>query len=150
MTTATARWQGGTQFARGVRRAASPRVAGYADHLAPTAHASFLGLALARGSHFQASRDDVSGAWLHLAAGIWLVVAPFLLGFDALTVATATSISVGGVVAVLGGSAVSRGEREPQKGIRQARCGSRRSHVDGNRAGAGGAAQRAAGDGPRR
>jgi hypothetical protein len=107
MTTATARWQEWASFALGLWLAVSPWVAGYADHLAATANASFLGLALALGSHFQASRDDLSGAWLHFAAGIWLVAAPFLLGFDALTVATATSISVGGFVALLAGSAVS-------------------------------------------
>jgi hypothetical protein len=111
MTTATARWQEWANFALGLWLAVSPWVAGYADHLAPTANASFLGLALALGSHFQASRDEGS-AWLHLAAGIWLVAAPFLLGFDALTVATATSISVGGFVAVLAASAVSMDKQD--------------------------------------
>jgi hypothetical protein len=39
------------------------------------------------------------------------VAAPFLLGFDAQTVATATSISVGSFVALLAGSAVSVGKQ---------------------------------------
>jgi hypothetical protein len=112
MTTATARWQEWANFALGLWLAVSPWAAGYAEHPAATANACFLGLALALGSHFQASRDEVSGAWLHLAAGLWLVAAPFLLGFEAQTVATATSISVGSFVALLAGSAVSVGKQD--------------------------------------
>jgi hypothetical protein len=112
MTTATARWQEWANFALGLWLAVSPWAAGYAEYPAATANACFVGLALALSSHFQASRDEVSAAWLHLAAGLWLVAAPFLLGFDAQTVATATSISVGSFVALLAGSAVSVGERD--------------------------------------
>ncbi len=112
MTGSMARWREWANFALGLWLAVSPWAAGYAEHPAATANASFLGLALALGSHFQASRDDVSGAGLHFAAGIWLVAAPFLLGFDAETVATATSISVGSLVALLAGSAVSVGKQD--------------------------------------
>lgn len=107
MTAATARWQEWANFALGLWLAVSPWILGYSDHEAATANAAFLGLALALCSHFEASLDDCSAEWLNLAAGVWLVAAPFVLGFTGATVATATSITVGMFVAVLSGSALS-------------------------------------------
>jgi hypothetical protein len=107
MTIAGDRWQEWASFTLGLWLAVSPWAVGYAEHEAPTTNAVFLGLALALGSHFQAALDEVSGEWLNLGAGLWLVAAPFVLGFDAQTVATATSISVGTFVAALAGSALS-------------------------------------------
>lgn len=106
MTTAARRWQEWAGFVLGLWLAVSPWVAGYAGHPAATANAVFLGLGLSLGSHFQAALDECGGQWLNLAAGVWLIAAPFFLGFDD-TVATATSLCVGSFVAVLAGSALS-------------------------------------------
>lgn len=107
MTTATTRWQDWAGFALGLWLAISPWLVGYEQHETPTTNAVFIGLILALGSHFQASLDEAPVEWLNLAAGLWLVAAPFVLGFHADTVATATALSVGTFVAVLAASALS-------------------------------------------
>jgi hypothetical protein len=106
MATAGRRWQEWTSFALGLWLAVSPWAAGYADHAAATANAVFLGLALALSSHFQAALDCCEGEWLHLAGALWLIVAPFYLGYEH-ALATATSVCVGAFVAALAGSALS-------------------------------------------
>jgi hypothetical protein len=102
---AAARWQEWTSFVLGLWLAVSPWMLGYAEHEAATANAAFLGLALALGSHFEVSLDDSSAEWLNLAAGLWLVAAPFVLGFSA--VALANAIAVGTLVMALAASALS-------------------------------------------
>src|SRR2546428_3985093 len=108
LATATARWQEWASFVLGLWLAMSPWIFGYADdQLAPTANAAFLGIALALGSHFEASLDECSAEWLNVAAGLWLVMAPFVLGFSSATLPTANSVAVGTLVMVLAGSALS-------------------------------------------
>ena len=57
--------------------------------------------------NFEAAFDESAPEWINLAAGLWLVMAPFVLGFSAVSVATANSIAVGGLVAVLAASTLS-------------------------------------------
>lgn len=111
MTTAAARWQDWTSFALGLWLAVSPWIVGYAEHEAATANAAILGLALALGSHFEASCDEVAAEWLNLAAGMWLVAAPFVLGFARVYVASINSIVTGVLVAALAASAMSPNKR---------------------------------------
>jgi hypothetical protein len=105
-TTAT-RWQDWASFTLGLWLALSPWIVGYTQHESATGNAVFLGLALALGCHFEAAFDESAPEWINLAAGLWLVTAPFVLGFSAAHVATANSIAVGSLVAVLAGSALS-------------------------------------------
>jgi hypothetical protein len=101
------RWQDWTSFALGLWLAVSPWVLGYAGEEAATGNAAIAGLALALGCHFEASFDEDSAEWLNLAAGLWLVGAPFVLGFTERIDATANSVTVGAVVAALAVSALS-------------------------------------------
>lgn len=105
--TAAARWQGWASFTLGLWLAVSPWLVGYAENEAATANAAFIGLALALASHFEATFDHVWTEWLNLGAGLWLVAAPFALGFAHDTVATANSIAVGTFVTALSASALS-------------------------------------------
>ena len=105
--TATARWQEWASFALGLWLAVSPWIVGYTEHEAATANAAFIGLTLALASHFEATFDQISAGWLNLGAGVWLVIAPFALGFASASVPTANSIAVGTFVAALAGSALS-------------------------------------------
>jgi hypothetical protein len=108
VTSATARWQEWASFVLGLWLAVSPWIFGYADDQhAATANAAFVGIALALGSHFEASLDECSAEWLNLAGGLWLIAAPFVLGFSAAGVAAANSIAVGTLVVVLAASALS-------------------------------------------
>lgn len=105
--TATTRWQDWASFALGLWLAVSPWVLGYSHIETATANAAFIGLALALGSHFGVSFDESSVEWFNMAAGLWLVLAPFLLGYSGEIEVTANSIVVGTGVAALASSAVS-------------------------------------------
>jgi hypothetical protein len=111
VTTVKKRWQEWASFALGLWLAVSPWATGYADYPAATANAVFLGIGLALASHFQAALDECQGEWLNLAAGCWLIAAPFYLGFEH-AVATVTSVCVGTFVAGLAGSALSLAARQ--------------------------------------
>ena len=106
MTTRRREWHVWACFALGLWLALSPWAVGYAGSDAATANAVFLGLALALGGHFQAALGAASGEWLQFAAGIWLLAAPFVLGFGEQAVATAATLSAGALVAALAGSAL--------------------------------------------
>jgi hypothetical protein len=95
------RWQDWASFALGLWLAVSPWLADYAAHDVATANAAICGLALALTAHFGFSCDHLSTEWLNLGAGLWLVVAPFVLGFDGHSVATVNSVAVGLFVGVL-------------------------------------------------
>lgn len=110
---ALARWQDWATFAVGLWLAVSPWLMGYASHPAATANAAVVGLVLALAAHFEAS-CELSVEWLHLAAGAWLLAAPFLLGFDGVPLAAANSVAVGASVAALAASAL-----ELDRGLRK-------------------------------
>jgi len=62
---------------------------------------------LALGSHFEVAFDELSVEWLNVAAGAWLLVAPFVVGFTERTEVAANSIAVGTLAVVLAASALS-------------------------------------------
>jgi hypothetical protein len=95
------RWQDWASFALGLWLAVSPWMADYAAHDAATANAAFVGLSLALLAHFGFSCEHVSCEWLNLGSGLWLLIAPFALGFDVNHVAAVNSVVVGAFVAVL-------------------------------------------------
>lgn len=102
---ALARWQDWAVFTVGLWLAVSPWLAGYAAQPAATANAAAVGLLLALVAHFEAS-CELSIDWLHLGAGLWLLAAPFLLGFDGIALAAANSVAVGAAVAALAASSL--------------------------------------------
>jgi len=106
MTATATRWQEWVGFVLGLWLAVSPWLVGYADNAPATANAAFVGLTLALASHFEASFDEVAGEWLNLAAGLWLLAAPFVLGFMGPTAAAANCLAVGACVTGLAASAL--------------------------------------------
>ena len=107
MTTAAMRWQEWASFTLGLWLAMSPWLLDYSGVEAATANAAGVGLVLALGSHFDATFDDVSAEWVNLALALWLVAAPFVLGFTERMDVAANSMAVGAVVAALAFSALS-------------------------------------------
>ena len=107
---ATTKWQDWGSFALGLWLAVSPWLAGYADNQTATANAAFVGTALALSAHFEIGCGGVACEWLQFVAGLWLMSAPFLLGFDAIAVPTANCLFVGGFVAGLALSALEVGK----------------------------------------
>jgi hypothetical protein len=105
--TTSTKWQDWASFALGLWLALSPWAVGYAEHEVATMNAIFVGLALALASHFECvACDDMPMEWTNLAAGVWLVCAPFTLELGS-RVAAVNSIAVGASVALLAASALS-------------------------------------------
>lgn len=94
------RWQDWASFALGLWLAVSPWLADYAAPDAATANAAVCGLTLALVAHFGFSCDHLSCEWLNLGGGLWLLAAPFVLGFEANHVAAVNSIAVGAFIAL--------------------------------------------------
>ena len=105
-----AKWQDWASFALGLWLAVSPWLAGYADNEVATTNAAFVGIALALCAHFETGFCAVAGEWLHVLAGLWLMSAPFVLGFDGSAVPTANCLFVGGFTAGLALSALGVGK----------------------------------------
>ena len=53
--------------------------------------------------------------WINLGAGIWLIIAPYLLGFSGTASALSNSIILGAIVAIVAGVALyqERGKATP-------------------------------------
>ena len=109
----SARWQGWAVFTLGMWLAVSPWLTGYADDAAATANASVAGLLLALAAHLEAS-CELSIEWVNLGGGVWLLMAPFLLGFDDVRLAAANCIAVGAAAAALAASSLNVG-RQPAR-----------------------------------
>jgi len=106
MQTDMRRWQDWVVFALGLWLAVSPWLAGYAAHDAATANAALAGLALALSSHFGFTIDHLSTEWITMGIGLWLLSAPFVLGFEASHVAALNAVAVGALIAGLSASAL--------------------------------------------
>jgi hypothetical protein len=100
------RWQDWTSFVLGLWLAVSPWLADYAGHDVATANAAVCGLALALAAHLGVSFGHLSTHWLTLGAGLWLIAAPFALGFSGEHVAAANTFAVGCFVALLSAGAL--------------------------------------------
>ena len=100
------RWQDWVSFALGLWLAVSPWLLDYAAHDAATADAALAGLALALASHFGFTIDHLSTEWLTMGIGLWLLCAPFLLGFAANPLAAFNAVAVGALIAALSASAL--------------------------------------------
>ncbi len=94
-------WQDWASYGLALWLAVSPWIADYAAHDVATANAAISGLALAVAAHFGGTCEHMSCEWLNLAGGLWLVIAPFVLGFGGHHVAAANAIAVGACIALL-------------------------------------------------
>src|SRR2546421_10333919 len=106
MSTAVTRWQDWASFTLALWLAMSPWLVGYADQEIATANAAIAGLTLAMVAHFEVSFGELSGEWLNIGGGLWLLLAPFGLGFDGAAAAATHSLAVGAFIAGLSAPAV--------------------------------------------
>ena len=95
------RWQDWASFALALWLAVSPWLTDYAAHDAATANAAIVGLVLAVTAHLGFSCEHMSCEWLNLAGGLWLLAAPFVLGFQGEYVAAANALAVGALISLL-------------------------------------------------
>jgi hypothetical protein len=104
---AATKWQDWASFVLALWLAVSPWAAGYVDNNSATGNAVAVGLVLALCSHFECvACDELPAEWFNLALGVWLLCAPFVLDFSS-PVATANTLAVGALVALLAASALS-------------------------------------------
>ena len=97
----TRHWQDWANYGLALWLAVSPWLADYAAHDVATANAAVCGLTLAVIAHFGGTCEHMSCEWLDLGGGLWLVVAPMILGFSDQHVAAMNSIAVGACIAFL-------------------------------------------------
>jgi hypothetical protein len=97
----TRHWQDWANYGLALWLAVSPWLADYATHDAATANAAVCGLALAVIAHFGGTCEHMSCEWVNLGGGLWLVAAPFVLGFSGHHVAAMNCIAVGACIAFL-------------------------------------------------
>ena len=94
-----ARWKDAANVILGLWLAASPWFLSYATESIPAWNAHIVGLVIAVAALAALFAFQKWEEWVNTALAAWLVVSPFLLGFNNLTSATANQI----VVAVLVG-----------------------------------------------
>ncbi|HVC35761.1 MAG TPA: SPW repeat protein [Chloroflexota bacterium] len=94
----------GLSVLAGLWEIAAPFALGYANLLAPTTDAVVVGalvLVLAAIRSIGADRETWL-SWVVAALGLWLVLAPFVLGYDVLTSPTSNDVGIGIVIFTLG------------------------------------------------
>jgi hypothetical protein len=86
----------------------APFVLGYSGETTPMWTSIILGAIVALSAAYKAlARDEARWeAWVAGIAGVLAVIAPFVLGFSALTTAMWTSVVLGIVVVILAGTQV--------------------------------------------
>lgn len=100
-------WEDWMGIALGAWMLASPWVLGYADNSAAVMNALVLGAILVLEELLELGTHETAEEWIDLAAGIWLVVSPFALGFSTVTPAAVNAVAVGLLTALFAASAMS-------------------------------------------
>lgn len=96
----TLQWEDWAGIAVGVWLLVSPWVLGYSDHYAATMNAVLLGVVLAVVELLNLDQHQPVEEWIDLVAGVWLLVAPVVLGFGSEVVA-AVNCMFAGVLTIL-------------------------------------------------
>ena len=95
------RWQDWITLALGIWVLISPWVYGFAASGVATANAVVLGAVVIVYSAVELSVPRVWEEWLMLIGGLWLLVSPWVLGFEAKTAAVWNTAVSGIVIALL-------------------------------------------------
>lgn len=101
------KWEDWLGIGAGAWLLVSPWALGYAEHFGPTLNALLLGCALISLEMLNLDEHQNLEEWMDIAAGLWLVVSPFILGFWALVPASVNALSVGLVSIALAAWALS-------------------------------------------
>jgi hypothetical protein len=89
----------------GIWEGLAPFILGYSDIAAAVWNAIIVGLIVLVLAVWSALTDSPTTAktldWINVAVGIWLIIAPFVLGYSIVTIAMWNAIIVGAVIAAL-------------------------------------------------
>ena len=95
------RWQDWATLVAGIWLLISPWIVGYAADAAATSNAVIFGIAIIIYSIIELSIPRAWEEWLMVAAGVWLIVSPWVLRFSSETRAVWDMVIVGIIVALL-------------------------------------------------
>lgn len=95
------RWQDWLTLALGIWVAVSPWVYGFNMAAVATANAVIIGAVIALYSLIELSAPRIWEEWLMVLAGIWLLISPWVLGFEARTQAVWNTALSGIAIALL-------------------------------------------------
>ena len=109
----TAKWKDAANGVLGLWLAASPWILSYATEAVPAWNAHVVGVIIAIAAIAALIAFQKWEEWVNTALAAWLVVSPFLFGFNNLTSATANQI----VVAVLVGGLALASLSSSDKGL---------------------------------
>ena len=94
-------WQDPLNLLLGIWMIASPWVLRYSTEQNPTWNAVILGALIALAALFALYRVMAWEEWGNVVLGIWLVISPWLLGFNGIMAAMWNAVIVGAIVAIL-------------------------------------------------
>jgi hypothetical protein len=94
-------WQDPVNLLLGLWLIAAPWLLGFGAEANPTWNAVIFGLLIAVVSLVTLFRVMAWEEWLNLAAGVWLVISPWVLGYSGVAMALYNAVIVGVLVAVL-------------------------------------------------
>jgi hypothetical protein len=105
--TANMKWQDWATFLLGVWLAVSPWVLGFGEQTAAMWNALILGVVLVVFSLLELGFPEKWEEWVNMLAGVWLVIAPFALGFTSHFVASVDTMLIGAAATLLSAWALS-------------------------------------------
>ena len=91
----TLKWEDWVGVGLGLWLFVSPWALGYSDLSAATMNAWILGSILVLEDFLEVGVHEDVEEWIDLVAGLWLMVAPFVLGFASATTAAVNAVAVG-------------------------------------------------------
>jgi hypothetical protein len=86
---------------------ASPWVLGYSGELTPMLNTVFPGAVLVAAELANVEGHERAEEWVDVFVGLWLVVSPFLFGFDSSKPAAVNSVAAGALTILFAGWALS-------------------------------------------
>lgn len=97
-------WTSGTNLATGIWLIAAPFIPGYSAVTAALWNDILIGLAVAGLAWTRMAKplEREGSGWTNAILGVWLLAAPFALGYTATTAAMSNDIVIGLVVVILG------------------------------------------------
>jgi hypothetical protein len=95
----------------------SPLLVGYSTSHIPAGNNVILGLLLIASSWWILASDTIEVGWFQILCGIWLIIAPFVLGYHALTSAMANDVIVGIIALIVGGIEAQAMAHPPMKTV---------------------------------
>jgi hypothetical protein len=101
------KWEDWLGVALGLWLLLSPWILGYSDASAATMNALFLGATLIFLEQLNLDVHEDLEEWLDIAAGMWLVASPLVVGFASATVAAINAIAVGTLTVLFAALALS-------------------------------------------